>query len=412
MHKTIWIVNHYAGGPELGTGWRHWELGRRWVRLGSSVRIFTASTAIGGEASAQRRGEREIDGVHFHFVDVPPYRTNGMGRLRNILAFNRGVGRFLAEVVQRTGTTPDIVIASSPQPLVWPTAQRFARRIGAKFVPEIRDIWPESLVQLAGMPRWHPLVIWCRLIASRAYANASCIASTLSNVSAYLALHGVPQNRCLIVPNGVDLSTKEPTAAIPSSVAAIVQRAHASNRHIVLYAGAIGIPNAVGQLIDAVAALPRIARDRLCCLVVGEGTQREALVAKAQEIDGALIEFCGALPPEVVCRLMRDCRAGFIAWLDRPLYRFGVSPQKLPLMLANGLPVIHAAPPGFSTNGIEVGWQCRAADVDSIAVAIRAMLDASESELEVLRGNCREFAKASFDWDKIAEGALARLRAV
>ena len=28
----VWIVNHDAGGPGIGTGWRHWELARRWIQ--------------------------------------------------------------------------------------------------------------------------------------------------------------------------------------------------------------------------------------------------------------------------------------------------------------------------------------------------------------------------------------------
>jgi hypothetical protein len=43
----IWVIYHYAGRLGIGTGWRHWELCRRWQDVGCRVRVFAASIEIG-----------------------------------------------------------------------------------------------------------------------------------------------------------------------------------------------------------------------------------------------------------------------------------------------------------------------------------------------------------------------------
>lgn len=410
MRDSIWIVNHYAGGPGLGTGWRSWELGRRWTRAGSAVKIFTASSAIGGEFAPSRQHDTVIDGVEFHFVAVPGYQNNGLGRLRNILAFNRAVGARLRQVRAAGGHGPRVVIASSPQPFVWASAARFAGAVGALFVPEVRDIWPESLEQLAGMGAWHPLVLWSKRTNRVAFGRASAIASSLPNFRSYLELRGFGEKRCIIIPNGVDRTEEDSGGELTEPIARVLEVAASANRSVLMYAGAIGIPNCVDQLLDAVALLPASDRQRLCCLVIGDGTQRRSLEARARSITGAMIEFVGPAPQGVVCRSMRQCKSGFLSWLDRPIYRYGVSPQKLPLMLAHGLPVVHGAPQGWVERNPDTGWQCRGGDVAGIARAISSMLDADERKMAQLRENCRVAARVHYCWDTIAMHALDSLR--
>jgi hypothetical protein len=91
IDPNIWIINHHAGGPTIGTGERRWELARRWIGARATARIFTASTEIGGARSITRHGSREIDGAPFEFVPVPEHRVNGLGRIANMLMFGARV---------------------------------------------------------------------------------------------------------------------------------------------------------------------------------------------------------------------------------------------------------------------------------------------------------------------------------
>lgn len=406
--RAVWIVNHYAGGPGIGTGWRHWELGRRWVAAGVEVRIFTASTAIGGSVDPGRAGTRSVEGVEFRFLRVPAYRGNGVGRLRNILAFNRAAAGALA-LARRMTAPPDIVLASSPQPFAWGAAGRFAKSVGASFVPEVRDLWPESLEQLGGLPRWHPMVAWCRNVVRRGYRDADAVASTLPGIAQCLGPLGVAAERCLVIPNGVDLQVEVPP--LRQDLEDEVSRAQGSGRRLLLYAGAIGVPNAMDQLVDAVALLGPARRATLRCLIVGEGTERARIERRAMAADPAVFRFLGHVPQDQVRALMRRARAGFQGWLDLPLYRHGTSAQKLSLMLGEGLPVIHAAPDApdpVRDHGL--GWACPAQRPNELAAAIEAMLGADADSLARISVRCKEHVRTHLDWDAIAARAIEGLR--
>lgn len=397
----IWIVNHYAGGPELGTGWRHWELARRWVRLGGSVRILAASTSIGGQRHARRVGEQELDSVRFSFIDAPAYGGNGAGRLRNILAFNRGAAREMSRLLRARAERPDVIIASSPQPLAWPASMRAAREANAAFVPEIRDLWPESLVELGGMPGWHPLVQWCRWVDARACRAASMVLSPLAGIDKAMRSRGHAAVRCMVVPNGVSLEEGDPPA-LDADLFDWVDAARSGGRRLVLYAGAMGVPNALDQLLDALELLAEGDVRRVQVLMVGDGSERERL--QARSATRALpVRFAGARPQSQVRALCRACDVGFLGWLDRPLYRFGIAPQKRGLMLGEGLPILHAVPHRLVDEGtLGTGWSVPAGDAMALRDALRSMLAASDRGLEDMREAAREHAAQELDWDRIA----------
>jgi glycosyltransferase involved in cell wall biosynthesis len=404
----VWIVNHYAGGPDIGTGWRHWELARRWIASGGQVRVFTASTSIGGQTHPDRLGTRLVEGVPFHFVHVPAYGGNSLGRLRNILAFNRGAGRALIHTARELDERPDVIVASSPQPLMWPTVVRAARRLRAAFVPEIRDLWPESLQQLAGLPGWHPLVIWCRQADRMAMGSASLVLSPLAGVEAAIRSRGHAGLRCVTVANGVSMEAS-PAPDLEPDLRAWVEEAHADHRRVLLYAGAFGVPNAMDQLLDAVERLSPAERGGLLVLLAGDGTERLRLERRAASSSWPM-RFVGPRSQPQVRALCRACDAGFLGWLDRPLYRFGIAPQKRGLMLGEGLPLIHAVPHALiDESNLGTGWSSPAGDAEALADVIRAFLKTPTRVMLDMRERCRSCAREHLDWDRIADSAWVEL---
>jgi glycosyltransferase involved in cell wall biosynthesis len=405
----VWIINHYAGGPGIGTGWRHWELARRWIQSGGRVRVFTASTSIGGSVREERDGRRDVLGVPFHFVRTPAYGGNGLGRLRNIVAFNRRVQPTMRQVMRMNDERPDVILTSSPQPLVWPAAARFAQSIGAAFVPEIRDLWPESLLQLGGLPGWHPLVTWCRWADKAAMRAATLVFSPLGDVRAAIRARGHARLRCVHVPNGVSLEGTSPPA-MEADLQSWIDGARSSGRRIVLYAGALGVPNAMDQLLEALNELSIEQRDRLLVLLVGEGTERDRLALRAREA-GLPLQFAGPRTQPQVRALCRACDAGFLGWLNRPLYRFGIAPQKRGLMLGEGLPLLHAVPHDqVDETALGTGWSVPAGDAKALAAAIRDFLETPADRLQAMRARCRSYAHEHFDWDRIASKAWGELQ--
>ena len=90
---NILLLNHYAGTPALGMEFRPYYMAREWVRQGHRVQIVAADYSH-VRARQPTAGDELIDGIAYRWVATPPYRGNGLGRVRNIWAFLRArVGR-------------------------------------------------------------------------------------------------------------------------------------------------------------------------------------------------------------------------------------------------------------------------------------------------------------------------------
>ena len=154
--RRVWIVNHYAATPDEPAGTRHYALARELVTRGHAVTIFAAS--FGHHSGRERRlASRSLyrsewhDGVRFVWLRTLPYRGNTWRRPLNMLSF---LVTFL--VVQTREKAPDTVVGSTVHPFAALGGWVAARLRGADFVFEIRDLWPQTLVDLGAMRAGSP----------------------------------------------------------------------------------------------------------------------------------------------------------------------------------------------------------------------------------------------------------------
>ena len=59
---------------------------------------------------------------------------------------------------------PDVIIGSSPHPFAALASLFVARKKKVPFVLEIRDLWPQSLIDIGGLSRYNPGIIGLSLI--------------------------------------------------------------------------------------------------------------------------------------------------------------------------------------------------------------------------------------------------------
>ena len=165
--------------------------------------------------------EETIEGIRYAWLKTPRYEGNGARRALNMLAF---VGQLL-----RYGNCiaaerrPDVVVASSPHPLICFPANSIARRARARFVVEVRDIWPLTLTELGQIPAWHPFVLALQAAENFAYRNAHKVISLLPRAEEHMRLHGLAPHKFVYVPNGIDTSEWTASAApMPAAHAAVI----------------------------------------------------------------------------------------------------------------------------------------------------------------------------------------------
>ena len=399
----IWYIFPEAGGPGLGRSFRPYMLSRAWISMGHEVHVICASWHHLQDDEHEHNGDVEIDGVPYHFVKVNRYSGNGFSRLRSMWSFPRSMirdSRFFDGRITR----PDVIICTSPHLFSWPAAKKLAARWDSFLVFEVRDIWPLSLIELAGVPRWHPLIWWLKRIERNAYREADLITSLLSGAFEHISTFGVPPERFSFIPNGIDRSIIEGQPIIDSKLSNMLRRLKAEGRFIIIYSGSLGPPNALERLLDAALELRLQKNNDIVFLVVGKGILKEELVCTVEaENLNDIVLFHDPVPKRELLGCLHLADLGYIGWRDRQIYRFGISPNKLFDYLFTGLPVLQAIDSQHDLlTAARVGITVRSYRPEAIAEAILEFKNMSQEERRAIGEKGRAWVLQNHDYQVLA----------
>lgn len=334
----IWYINPYAGGPGVGRYWRAYSLAKEWVSLGHEVTVVSPSYHHLMTQAGFVSRSHEVDGVIYNFVPSVKYEGNGFWRLVSMLIF--GPSFFIRALFRLHRERPRLIIYSSAHPFGYPWAWVLARLFGAKIFFEVRDIWPLSLIEIAGLKPRHPIVILLGLIERFAYRSADRVVSLLPNALSHMRSKGVASEKYLYVPNGVSL---EAFAGKINYSFPLVEKIYALRNQgyfIFVYTGALGEPNAMHRFVDSLQYLePRVV-DRVRFFIVGRGEQEKEIKERCVELGYDFVSFHPQVDKSAVVDILRVADAGFFLTNDLPIYRFGISPNKMFDYMAAQLPFV------------------------------------------------------------------------
>lgn len=330
--NAVWIVNHYAIDPrESNSGSRHFSLARRLAELGWSPVIFAASTdhPSGRQRADARQGisERSREGVLFRYLRSPQY-TNGFTRVINMLCFSL---QLLSPAAVRGLPRPQVIIGSTVHPMAAWAASILARRLAVPFVFEIRDLWPQTLIDMGKFGEQSVPARLMRLLERSLCNRSAGIITLLPFAHEYLARQGVPAEKVFWISNGTDLDE-------------FLNSPPAHNKSfIVKYLGSIGKANGVGTILQSfIAAAERDPHMHL--EIIGDGPERSELEKVASQTQhGDRVTFRDPVVKRAVPQAISNADALVINILDLDVYRYGVSMNKLFDYAAAGRPIVLAS---------------------------------------------------------------------
>ena len=347
---NILYLNHYAGSPRHGMEYRPYYLAREWVQAGHAVRMLTADFSHVRARQPDQAGTRHhelIDGIDYHWYPTPVYAGNGLGRVQNIWSFLRQVWREAGRIVREF--RPDIVIASSTYPMdIWVAHRivKLARQQGldCRLVFEVHDLWPLSPIELGGMSPAHPFIRLCQAAEDYAYRHADVVVSMLPKVAGHMQDHGLDLRKLHIVPNGITLDEWQGNPPpLREDVAQHMRACKQAGLQLVGYAGSHGTPNALDVMLQAAALL----RDApLAFVLVGDGHEKAALQAQAQQLGLQNVAFFDPIPKAQIPSFLAVTDIAYIGWQHVSIYRFGIAPNKLMDYMMARCVVLHSVEAG------------------------------------------------------------------
>ena len=264
---------------------------------------------------------------------------------------------------------PDVIVATSPQFFNALGGCLLAMVHRRPFVFELRDLWPDSISAVGAMQEG-AAIRFLRRVEYWLYRRATRIVSVTHSFKEILVRNGIPAEKIVVVPNGVD-----PAAFTPGpKPAALELRLGLEGRFVAAYVGTIGMAHGLGTILEAAERLK--AREDIAFVLVGTGAEHAKLEAKARERGLANVRFVGAVSKAEVKDHWRLCDAALVLLRDLPLFRH-VIPSKIFEAWGSGRPVILGVV-GESAGILEAaggGVVIRPEDAAGLAEAIGRLAD-------------------------------------
>ena len=401
----VWVVNQFAVPPTQSGGTRHFALAKEMGKLGAETSIIAADINYhSGKSGVLTEGARyrlqEHEGVEFLWLrSVSSHSESVLKRVVGMFDF---WGRIVfGRTVQRL-SAPDVIVGSSPQPFAAFAAALLAKRLKVPFVLEVRDMWPDSLIELGGYSKFHPFILMLSMLEKWLYRHADRIVVLLEGAQAEIARTAAPVEVATEwIPNGVDLSLfPVPT---PSNNGA---------NFVVLYAGAHGLANGLDTFLDA-ARLCLEADDNVTFRLVGDGPRKAGLEKRAQDEGLTNVEFRASVAKSGVAGELVQADAFYMPLKNSPVFRLGISPNKLFDYMAAARPIIFAVnterdPVREARAGLSIEPEDAEALAESIGV-LKGLTPEARNEMGL---NARQYVEAKHSHTLLAQKFFHMLEGV
>ncbi|NES31015.1 glycosyltransferase family 4 protein [Micromonospora terminaliae] len=362
------VFNQYAKPLSEPGGTRHIEL---FGRLdGWDYLIVT------GDRDYYSRQRVEADQKHFKRVRVSDYEGNNHRRVLNWLTYCLGA---LATAF-RPGQV-DVVYASSPHILTPVAGWLAARMRRARFVLEIRDLWPDSMVDLGHLRPGSLTHRALKALEVWLYRRADRIVIVAAGWHEYLAALGIERAKVEWVSNGAEPADFD---LRPDDCRPLRDRLPVHGK-LFVYTGAHGPANGLDALLDAAAELP----DHTFALI-GDGIEKPRLVERATGEGLTNVHFLDMIPKRELAGIIGAADVGIHVLADAAVFRHGASPNKLYDYLAAGLPVVTNCPGDPHDIVYETGAGM-AVDSSDLVAGIRKITELDSSSLREMGRRGRRY---------------------
>lgn len=397
--STYWIINQYAQTPTTGRIGRHLYLARELVAKGHTVYLVGASfthlfdTPV---SIAETYDMRTEHGVHVVRVSVPAYKgSSARGRVGNWIRFAYHVSRLDRFIKD----APDAIMSSSPSILANLGARRLVSKFKCRHAFEVRDIWPLTLIEVGGYSPKHPFIRLLQWVEDSAYQTADQIVSNLPKISDHIAARGTVPDKFTWIPNGYsqkDLSVSDP---LDLDVVAQLPKAELT----IGYTGSHGIANALSNLLNAAKLLKD--QTNIAFVLVGKGAEKDALKRFVADNNLQNVAFIDPIPKSQIPDLIDRLDACYIGLTPDPLFRFGVSPNKLFDYFIAAKPILYAIDSGdyHPVTTAQAGFEVPPANPQALADAILQLQATPEEDRVKMGQSGRAYVEEQHEFAMLAD---------
>ncbi|MEN8147890.1 MAG: glycosyltransferase family 4 protein [Campylobacterota bacterium] len=385
---NIWIVNHYAMTPQLPGITRHFDFSKELISRGHKVTVFASSYHHSKQNETKEYHgndqilQEEIEGVTYVWIKTASYHDNGVKRVINMYDFAKTF--YKNAPIFSKHDRPDVVVGSSLHLFGTLAAFLFAKKHRIPFVLEIRDLWPQTLIDM-GMSKWHPFVLLQGWIERYLYKNSKKIITLLPKSHLYIEKFGIDPKSITYIPNGTDLQRFDITVSKDTKL-------FKDGQFSVVYAGSIGEANNIETLIETARLLQE--HSHIQFIIAGGGPLKNLLQKRAEEYQLSNVLFLGSIPKNDIIDILKSSDCLIFPLKYTPVFRFGISSNKLFDYMASKKPIIFASNavnnPVKDANG---GLTIPPEDENALSKAILQISNMSKEAQSIMGQNAYDYVK-------------------
>lgn len=399
----ILFLTHYFPPEAHAPASRTFEHCREWQRCGHKVTVLTC-------APNHPTGKVQ-EGYRNHLWHREVVEGIEVIRVWTFLSANRGVVKrtvsFLSYLLAAVAAIPflpkaDVVVSTSPQFFCGVAGFFVARAKRARWVLEIRDIWPESIRGVGAISnRWaigalEALEIW-------AYRHADLVVPVTPSMARHIESRGVPPARIRLVMNGVDLTQFREPKRDP----ALERSLGLEGKFVVGYLGTHGMAHPLETVLGAARRLQH--DQRIAFLLVGDGAARASLLRERDRLGLRNVVMLEQQPKHRMPALWGLCDAALVLLRRSPVLETAL-PSKTLEAMAMGRSIIVGAKGEASdlVNAANAGLVVAPEDPQALAEAVLQL--ANDPALRQEFGNRgRQWVQTNHDRRHLAHVLLAAM---
>jgi glycosyltransferase involved in cell wall biosynthesis len=396
---NVWFFSPYES-PK-GQSSRNFNFARLLAERGHSVTMIVNGLCHRTQVDELNANEtwrvEYLQGVRVIWLKTPAYQGNGLSRGINML-FNawRSI-----QVSRTLIDAPDAVVGESVPPTAGLMAYFVAKQRNAKFIYQIRDVWPIALVYDGSLSKMNPIYFLFRWIEKYLYRKSFLICSTLRFLHNHVQASGSNPSKLRWIPNGVDL---EPFCNFPNYGGGNDAELKA------MYIGGFGAAHDVFTIVKAAQILQQKNNKHYRFIIIGDGVKKEHCIREVQKYNITNIEFRNSVARDKIPEVLQEADILIASVLDSEAYKFGVNLNKIYDYFASGRPIIFAGKaPDDPISMSSAGYTIPPEDPVAMVKALESYRSLSIDERIALAQKAHCFARKNFDVKKLANDMEALL---
>ncbi len=405
MKKLLILTQYYP--PEIGAPQnRLHELAIRLQKSGMHVEVLTAmpnypKMEIFEDYRNNKITEEVIDEIPVHRSKIYVSKSSGiLSRLLNYFSFvwtSYWRGRKLEKF--------DFIMVESPPLFLGYSAMALSRKLKAKLIFNVSDLWPESAEKMDIVTNKFLLGFAYRL-EKRCYDRATLITGQTQGIVDNIK-YRFGYDKVHWLPNGVNLDFYNPENIQPAELRAELNLKDSDV--LFFYGGIIGHAQGLDTVLEAAKMVEKNKNIKI--LLQGAGPVKEHLLEKAKEMRLNNIIFRDPVPKEEMPGILKSVDVALVPLRKLEIFE-GAIPSKIFEALSMELPLLLGVGGEAKMHFVEKGecaLFCEPENASEMAEKMQ-FLAGNQSKRQELGKNGRNYANAHFNRNQIAESLVTLLK--